>query len=201
MTYLYIYRLTSDTGLAPCVDNGLLSLACCKGGQIRNGKAIHTGLRYRVGAMRDGAEHKTDDVYLLGTHKNKFLYLAKVTNIVNMTEYFSKMSEGRTDSIYSFVGGKLVRNHHLRKKKVHTYPEQNIRDIAGEYVLLSDDFIYLGKDAVFDDMVDKYNARFRETKLYKGEIAELIVAECQKYRDGKKHLPTKPLKNRCGGCK
>ena len=34
MTYLYIYRLTSDTGLAPCVDNGLLSLACCKGGQI-----------------------------------------------------------------------------------------------------------------------------------------------------------------------
>ena len=48
MTYLYIYRLTSDTGLAPCVDNGLLSLACCKGGQIRNGKAIHAGLRYRM---------------------------------------------------------------------------------------------------------------------------------------------------------
>ena len=48
MTYLYIYRLTSDTGLAPCVDNGLLSLACCKGGQIRNDKAIHAGLRYRM---------------------------------------------------------------------------------------------------------------------------------------------------------
>lgn len=96
MTYLYIYRLTSDTGLAPCVDNGLLSLACCKGGQIRNGKAIHTGLRYRVGAMRDRADYKSDDIYLLGTHKNKFLYLARVTNIVTMTKYFSKMSEGRT---------------------------------------------------------------------------------------------------------
>ena len=35
----------------------------------------------------------------------------------------------------------------------------------------------------------------------KGEVAELIVEECQKYRDGKKHLPTKPLKNKCGGCK
>ena len=200
MTYLYIYRLTSDTGLAPCVDNGLLSLACCKGGQIRNGKAIHTGLRYRIGSMRDGANHKKENIYLLGTHKNKFLYLARITNIVTMTEYFSRMSDSRTDNIYILSNGRLIRNQYLRKKEVHIDLEQNIRDIAGEYVLLSDDFIYLGKDAVFDELVDKYNAKFRETKLYKGEVAELIVAECQKYRDGKKHLPTKPLKKKCGGC-
>ncbi|SEL35789.1 hypothetical protein SAMN02910353_02436 [Ruminococcus sp. YRD2003] len=200
MTYLYIYRLTSDTGLAPCVEDGLLSLACCKGGQIRNGKPIHTGLRYRVGAMRDGADHKTDDIYLLGTYKNKFLYLARITNIVTMYEYFSRMSKNRTDSIYSLDDGKLVRNHHLWNEGVHVDEKQNIRDIAGEYVLLSDDFTYLGKDAVFDELVDKYNAKFRETKLYKGEVAELIVAECQKYRDGKKHLPTNPLKKKCGGC-
>lgn len=31
MTYLYMYRLTSDTGLASYVDNGLLSLECEKG--------------------------------------------------------------------------------------------------------------------------------------------------------------------------
>lgn len=200
MTYLYIYRLTSDTGLAPCVDNGLLSLACCKGGQIRNDKAIHAGLRYRIGSMRDGADYKTDDIYLLGTHKSRFLYLARITNIVTMTEYFSTMSKGRIDCIYSLADTKLVRNHHLWNEGIHLDEKQNIRDIAGEYVLLSDDFIYLGKDAVFDELVDKYNAKFRETKLYKGEVAELIVAECQKYRDGKKHLPTKPLKKKCGGC-
>lgn len=200
MIYLYIYRITSDTGLAPCVDNGLLSLACCKGGQIRNGKAIHTGLRYRIGSMCDGANYKKDNIYLLGTHKNKLLYLARITNIVTMTEYFSTMSKGRIDSIYSLTDRKLVRNHHLWNEGVHVDEKQNIRDIAGEYVLLSDDFIYLGKDAVFDELVDKYNAKFRETKLYKGEVAELIVAECQKYRDGKKHLPTKPLKKKCGGC-
>lgn len=34
---IYAYRLVDDTGFAPCVDNGLLSLACCKGGQVRNG--------------------------------------------------------------------------------------------------------------------------------------------------------------------
>lgn len=200
MIYLYIYRITSDTGLAPCVDNGLLSLACCKGGQIRNDKAIHAGLRYRIGSMRDGADYKTDDIYLLGTHKSRFLYIARITNIVTMYEYFSRMSKNRTDSIYSLADGKLVRNHHLWNEGVHVDEKQNIRDIAGEYVLLSDDFIYLGKDAVFDELVDKYNAKFRETKLYKGEVAELIVAECQKYRDGKKHLPTNPLKKKCGGC-
>lgn len=42
MTCLYIYRLTDDTGFAPCVENGLLSLACCKGGQIRNGRFQET---------------------------------------------------------------------------------------------------------------------------------------------------------------
>lgn len=39
---IYAYRLVDDTGFAPCVDNGLLSLACCKGGQVRNGRNIIT---------------------------------------------------------------------------------------------------------------------------------------------------------------
>jgi hypothetical protein len=201
MKYVYIYRLTSDSGLAPCIDNGLLTLACCKGGQIRNGKPIHTGLRYRVGSCRDGADYKTDEMYLLGTHKSKFLYLAKITNILTMTEYYSTISNGRTDNIYSLSNGKLVRNHNLWNEGVHVDENQNIRDIAGQYVLLSDDFIYLGKDAVYNELVDRYGARFRETKLYTGDIAEQLVAECHKYRDSKKHTPTKPVKNRCGGCK
>lgn len=200
MTYLYTYRLASDTGLAPCIENSLLSLACCKGGQIRNRKPIHTGLRYRIGIMRDGADYNNDNVYLLGTHKNNFLYLARITNIVTMTEYFDAMSKGRTDNIYSLVNGKLVRNHHLWNEGVHVDEQQNIRDIAGEYVLLSDDFIYLGKDATYVDIVDKYGASFRETKLYKGELAEKIISECMKYKDGKKHRPTKPFKKTCGGC-
>ena len=45
MTHVYVYRLTSDTGLAPCAENGLFSLAVCKGGQIRGQEIIHTGLR------------------------------------------------------------------------------------------------------------------------------------------------------------
>ena len=77
MTCLYIYRLTDDAGFAPCAENGLLSLACCKGGQIRKGKVINTGLRHRIGTHRE-ANYETDDVYILGIYKNKMLYLAKV---------------------------------------------------------------------------------------------------------------------------
>ena len=63
MTKLFIYRMTSDKGLAPCVDNGLLSLACCKGGQVRNGKPIKTGLRYRIGSKRE-SDYEKDDVHI-----------------------------------------------------------------------------------------------------------------------------------------
>lgn len=200
MTYLYTYRLTSDTGLAPCIENGLLSLACCKGGQIRNGKPIHTGLRYRIGSMHHKADYNNDNVYLLGTYKNNLLYLARITNIVTMAEYFHSMSKGRTDDIYCLINGKLVRNHHLRNEGIHVNEQQNIRDIAGEYVLLSDDFIYLGKDAAYVDIVDKYGAKARETKRYEGELAEQIISECIKYKDSKKHRPTKPFKKTRGEC-
>ena len=51
---VYIYRVPYDSGFAPCVlGNGhiptdTLTLACCKGGQIRKGKGVNTGLRYTV---------------------------------------------------------------------------------------------------------------------------------------------------------
>ncbi len=199
MTHLYLYRLTSDTGLAPCVDNGMLSLAVCKGGQIRKGKPIHTGLRYRIGAQKDGIDYTRDDVYVLGTYHNKFLYLAKITNIVRMEEYFGEMSNGRTDNIYELKKGELIRNNRLRKEDIHTDTEQNTRDTAGEYALLSNDFIYLGRDAVAIDIVSEKNAQTRETKYYKGEEAERIIRACLPYKDGKAHLPHEPFA-KSGGC-
>ncbi len=198
MTCLYIYRLTDDTGFAPCVENGLLSLACCKGGQIRNGKVVHTGLRHRIGVYRE-ADYKNDDVYVLGTLNDKMLYLAKVTNVVTMNEYYGGMSAGRTDDIYSFKDGKLIRNKKLRDKKVHTDPDRVRKDIAGEYVLLSDDFIYLGADAVIIESITNYFPRFQETKVYQGDIAVKIISECINYKDGTKHAPTKPIYK--SGCK
>ncbi len=199
MTCVYVYRLTSDTGLAPCPENGLLSLAVCKGGQMRGDKIIHTGLRYWIGSKKD-VDYTKDKVYILGTYENKLLYLARVTSVVSMMEYFDGMSKGRTDDIYSVTKGDLARNKNLRKEDVHTKPERIAKDFAGEYVLLSDDYVYLGQDAVQNDLVARYTARFQETKRYEGDLAEKLVKECRKYADGKKHIPHSPFK-KIGGCK
>ena len=198
MICLYIYRMTDDSGFAPCVEKGLLSLTCCKGGQIRNGKVVNTGLRHRIGIHRE-ANYATDDVYILGVYKNKMLYFAKVTNVVMMEEYFGGMSKGRTDDIYSLVRGKLIRNQNLRNEDVHTEPDRVVKDLAGKYVVLSDDYIYLGEDAVVIDGITQYYPNFQETKVYTDELAQKIVDECMKHRDNKEHAPTAPIykKGKC----
>ena len=126
---VYVYRLSVDTGFAPCVEAGLLTLACCKGGQLRKGKTINTGLRYWIGSKKH-ADYEKDDVYILGTFKDKFLYLAKIDEVKEMTEYFSSESK-RTDMIYRVENEKLIRNDLWRKEKVHIDENQNERDAAG----------------------------------------------------------------------
>ena len=194
MTYLYIYRLSTDKGLAPCVQDGLLSLACCKGGRC-NG--VSTGIRYWIGSKLDGTDYSVDDIYLLGLYRSKFLYLAKVTDVVTMTEYYQKMSKDRADDIYSLENGQLIRNNKLRKEGIHLNKDDNTRDILGKYVLLSNDYIYLGKDAVKIDIALKNAPGSRGQRLIQGDIAKEIIKECLKYRDGKEHLPNEPLKKKC----
>ena len=155
-TKLYIYRLTTDSGVAPCVEKGMLSLAVCKGGQIRKGIPCNTGLRHLIGRLE---EYTSGNVYILGTYHDRFLYLARVTSVITMEDYFNGVSEGRMDDVYDLKKGKLIRNNHLRKQGVHTEQNQNIKDIAGQYVILSDDYIYLGEDAVYIDIVKEYNAK------------------------------------------
>ena len=66
---------------------------------------------------------------------------------------------------------------------MHTDPERVIKDIAGQYVVLSDDYVYLGADAVSVDSITKYYPNFQETKVYKNNLAKKIVDECLKYSD------------------
>ena len=190
-TYLYIYRLTDDRGFAPCVQDNLLTLSCCKGGQIRNNKPCKRGLRYNIGSKKY-SDWEKDDIYILGTFQNRFLYLAKITEVLTMTEYFSKY-HNRKDLIYDVTDNKLIRNNHLQDQKVHTDKNQIIRDLAGEYVLLSNDYIYLGKDAKEIDIVNQYGAKRQETKKYNDEIAEKIIIKCKELKDNLDHTPNSPL--------
>ena len=197
MTYVYMYNLVVDTGLAPCVENGLLSLACCKGGTKDE---IKTGIRYWIGEKRDG-DYKKDKIYVVGMCDGKFLYIARITDVVPMIDYYADNSchKGRNDDIYDVKNGKLIRNNRHTKDKVHTDNDQQIRDKTGIYVLLSNDFIYLGKDALADKYIKSKAPITRETKQYSsedGDTAGEIIKTCWKYNDGKEHKPTSPI----GGC-
>jgi hypothetical protein len=128
---IYVYRLTSDSGSAPCIYDlngkytGLLTLACCKGGQIRhegeeNERKIETGLRYLIGKkhQKEIADGRID-VYIMGIYKNKLLYFAKITEILTMREYFAPTSryKNRRDYIYETLPNGFKRNDNNPKKK------------------------------------------------------------------------------------
>lgn len=196
MTHVYIYRLKTDSGLAPCVENGLLSLAICKGGQVRNGKPVKTGLRWWIGKQID-VEKSEDDFYVIGIYKGRLLYVAKITEVVTMESYYSGISSGRLDDIYICKDGEKRRNNKL--KGSHDDEKSIIRDWAGVYVLLSREYVYLGKDTAEVPLMLSFMPKYRETKCYESEEAKRIVDICFRFRDGKEHKPNDYIE-KCGDC-
>ena len=205
---IFAYRLVSDTGFAPCVDNGMLTLACCKGGQIRNGKNILTGLRYHVGKHRE--QNSDDEICILGIYKNKLLYYAMATDVIKMTDYFSQTKKTkygkRKDHIYNTENGSLKRNNLLS----HIHPKgsvQNDRDANGVYVIVSERFEYYGASApLIPIAVLGFLPIARENKKYSdgGAAFEVIndyIDGTVKFNGviGKPHDPIKLPK--CGGGK
>lgn len=141
---LYVYAMTNDSGFAPSVKNGLLSLACCKGG-LKGGMRKAAGLDF----FKDDTE-----VWVLGlcgkslSQNGKMVYnpvyLAKIDNAVEMTEYFSPDNKfaGRNDyRAYKTVNGELE----SQPENPHTDAYEQQKDINGKYVLLSEHFVYWGE--------------------------------------------------------
>ena len=96
MNRLYVYRLVTNSGFAPCSQDGLFSLACCK-----------PMIRRTVGRMLIAGE--ANAVWLLGIggsglkkgEANRWLYAAKITQAVPFSEYFTDPKyQDRTDCIY-----------------------------------------------------------------------------------------------------
>lgn len=141
---LYVYAMTNDSGFAPCIKDNLLSLACCKGG--KNG-----GMRKSAGNDFNAG----NEVWVLGVcgaglassnEKMKYnpVYLAKIDNVIEMTEYFESGNQykGRFDHIaYSTIDGVLK----SQPENPHTDENDQKKDINGKYVLLSNHFVYWGE--------------------------------------------------------
>lgn len=204
---IFAYRLVADTGFAPCIDNGLLTLACCKGGQIRNGKDVKTGLRHTIG--KHLIKYPYDNVDILGIYKNKLLYYAKVTEIIKMTDYFSKKVKAeygkRKDHIYNTVNGVLIRNNFIP----YMHPKgdlQNRRDANGVYVLTSRQFTYFGDTAplIPNDVLEVLPAFRENPPHYKNSTSFKIISNYIKKNisfDGVVGKPHKQLEiTKGGGC-
>jgi hypothetical protein len=142
-TVVYIYAMTNDTGFAPCIDNRLLTLACCKGG-VKGGM--------RMSAARE--VESGNDVYVLGLCGKRIaktgnmlyrpVYLAKIDKAILMEQYYAEggLSEGRTDDVYELVADAL---EHKGGNLPHCDSEHTqAKDIGGQYVLRSRQFAYWG---------------------------------------------------------
>ena len=167
---LYPYVMTYNTGFAPCVYESRLSLACCK-----------TKLRYKIGKTFEPGE----DIYIMGLcgkgllkrNQTKFgsdieelvyspIYIAKVTDVVSCENYYSKNEFAkRPDCKYEYKNG----NWAVKKNNPHYEGNKNERihftdtiDLSynkskPNYVLLSDEYIYWGKNLIpFNEMDDKF---------------------------------------------
>lgn len=121
---IYVYVQTSDSDFAPCYDNGIWTLACCKP-------------QIRFSAARRISEGK--DIFIIGiTSKakgipRKPIYIARVSRVETVSEYFS-CERNRCDSVYIKNSDKWqtkTRNQHLHKTcKEKCIPETTVTDVV-----------------------------------------------------------------------
>lgn len=189
MSCLYVYRLTSNTGFAPCTQDGLLSLTCCKPAIRRvTGRLLTTGETDSAWIL--GIVGTTLDRYEVG----RWLYAAKVTKAVPFIEYFTDPKyQNRTDCIYKIENPEAytpgdhsrlkfshngLNSHHLKPEEWdHDWgvtPKGRSKEC---YALLSTHYHWFSDDDP-NPLGEKYSAYFckgRPTGVY--EASEEFCAD------------------------
>ncbi len=140
-TVLYVYAMTNDSGFAPCVNNNLLTLACCKGGEkggMRTKAAedfLHGNDVWIMGLCGKGLAGKDKD------KEYSPIYLANITSVSDMISYYSiNEYRNREDhKAYRVENGDLIATDFNPHNK-----EAQEKDKCGKFVLLSNRFVYWG---------------------------------------------------------
>lgn len=157
---VYAYTMTDDTGFAPAVDSGLFSLACCK-----------PDIRFKIGAnYNDSYESESYIIGICGKglaernnlpEKDFPVYIAKITEAVTTEEYFSNEKyKNRPDAQYIFKDNTWYtkptnrHNEDVNAKENQIIEAKHNNDLYNtrkkvptlNYVLLSTEYIYFGKD-------------------------------------------------------
>lgn len=139
-TKIWIYTMTSDSGFAPHIKGGWLSLACCKP-DIRE--------KAKIGEWIGGIGGTT----LFGSKEDsKLIFLMQVDETMSFDEYFhdKRFSEKkRADNIYKLnKEGKLIQANKANWRKEHMTGYEIKKDTDIDRVLLSKHFYYFGDKAI-----------------------------------------------------
>lgn len=138
---VYIYKVTADDGIAPCPQDGMLTLGVCKP------------------AIRRTAE---EGDYLVGIGSNiwyerKLIYVAQIGPPIPGADYYAKDGPywRRFDCIYKHLGGQNYVWLNRGGRRVHDpqkMPDQKNRDVGScrskpnAIILPSHRFVYFGQD-------------------------------------------------------
>jgi hypothetical protein len=191
---IYFYKMTDDSGFAPCVEGGKLTLATCKP-DIRR-MAVPGDVIIGFSCNDDGA---------------RLIYAARVTKRLSNGDYYrSSAYRGRLDCIYEDDGGKA---RHRKGVEVHIGREHLLRDVGDRfenaYVLLSTDFRYFGADGPNDAapphphlrravLACARGHRVNHESAVRNELDRLLVWLWEESGSGGHSEPTRPLHK--GGC-
>ncbi len=165
---LYVYKVVANTGGAPCIWRGTLSLAICKP-KIRR------------------TARKGDLIFGFGgkTYGERLLYIAEVTEKPEVGDYYqAPRFAARPDCIYKDKNGVPERKPSAR---YHAETDEREKDVGMKFekafVLLSENFRYFGGNGT-----DSYKQKFPSVKTlieglkrghrlnYSGQLRSELIA-------------------------
>lgn len=130
---VFFYKMTHDSGAAPCVAQGLLSLAICKPMIRRSAREGNLVFGFAANSL-----HK----------ENPLIYIARITEVARDGRYYVEPRyAGRADRIYQRLGDVFGRRP---EALFHDRPSDLTHDLGRPpayvraTVLLSTDFRYFG---------------------------------------------------------
>jgi hypothetical protein len=149
---IYLYKLTTDVGQAPCVQADLLTLAICKPMIRTTARAGDLIFGFAASYIEEHSGGRATD--------NHLIYIARVDEIFGRDYYGSAEFADRMDCVYEPVGA----GFRWRKGCCHG-PEHLVHDLGDgpdfsrAVVLASRDFRYFGREGSSD-----YKVQFPSVK-------------------------------------
>ena len=209
VSVLFSYIVETDSGFAPNPYFGTCTLACCKP-MIRRGignRLLRSSGRAGIRELRcdDPGYIRSQNIWIVGLSgaslwdrpRRSVVYAMQVTDVLDFESYFDKHPQKRPvraggvtsddpawhgDAIYTgndpVTARQLAPSAHSDGDREHLGNKK--RDLGGEYVLLSDHFIYFGKDAPYVPLEE----RLHHGRGHRVNHSPEVLAELESWLNG-----------------